>query len=77
MEDLVTVTAADEGKKRTATSLARNVIGLNETVRPRRARVICDDHFDSRTLGASCTGAPSACAPGQYDQSRYARLPVK
>ncbi|WP_128644878.1 helix-turn-helix transcriptional regulator [Rhodococcus sp. BS-15] len=44
MEDLVTVTAADERKKRTATSSAPNVVELNKTVRPRRARVIRDDH---------------------------------
>ncbi|MFT7024423.1 MAG: hypothetical protein ACJA07_003536 [Rhodococcus sp. (in: high G+C Gram-positive bacteria)] len=44
MEDLVTVTAADERKKRTATSSAPNVAELNKTVRPRRARVIRDDH---------------------------------
>ncbi|MGF0313734.1 helix-turn-helix domain-containing protein [Rhodococcus sp. IEGM1428] len=44
MQDLVTVTAADERKKRTATSSAPNVVELNKTVRPRRARVIRDDH---------------------------------
>lgn len=44
MQDLVTVTAADERKKRTATSSAPNVVALNKTVRPRRARVIRDDH---------------------------------
>ena len=44
MQDLVTVSAADERKKRTATSSAPNVVELNKTVRPRRARVIRDDH---------------------------------
>ncbi|OZF41830.1 Cro/Cl family transcriptional regulator [Rhodococcus sp. 14-2470-1b] len=44
MQDLVTVTAADERKKRTATSSAPNVVELNKTVRPRRARVVRDDH---------------------------------
>ncbi|OZC87666.1 XRE family transcriptional regulator [Rhodococcus sp. 05-340-1] len=44
MQDLVTVTAADERKKRTATSSAPNVVELNKTIRPRRARVIRDDH---------------------------------
>ncbi|OZD88707.1 MULTISPECIES: helix-turn-helix domain-containing protein [Nocardiaceae] len=44
MQDLVTVTAADERKKRTATSSAPDVVELNKTVRPRRARVIRDDH---------------------------------
>ena len=44
MQDLVTVTAADERKKRLATSSAPNVVELNKTVRPRRARVIRDDH---------------------------------
>lgn len=43
MQDLVTVTAADERKKRIATSSAPNVVELNKTVRPRRARVIRDD----------------------------------
>ncbi|WP_032402330.1 helix-turn-helix domain-containing protein [Rhodococcoides fascians] len=43
MQDLVTVTAADERKKRTATSSAPNVVELNKTVRPRRARVVRDD----------------------------------
>ena len=38
--DLVTVTAADQRRKRTATD---NVVDLNRSARPKRARVIRDD----------------------------------
>ncbi|MDM2350341.1 putative transcriptional regulator [Mycobacteroides abscessus subsp. abscessus] len=46
LEDLVTVTATDARKRRTATDAApaANVVSLNKSVRPRRARVIADDH---------------------------------
>ena len=45
VEDLVTVTATDARKKKTATGTAAppNVVELNKSVRPRRARVITDD----------------------------------
>ena len=42
-EDLITVTAADVRARKTGTS-APNVVDLNRTVRPRRARIIDDDH---------------------------------
>ena len=43
-EDLITVTAADARKSKTAgTAPALNVVDLNRTARPRRARVIDDD----------------------------------
>lgn len=40
-EDLITVTAADARSKKVAS--APNVVELNKTVRPRRARIIADD----------------------------------
>jgi DNA-binding Xre family transcriptional regulator len=45
VEDLVTVTATDARRKKTATGTAAppNVVELNKSVRPRRARVITDD----------------------------------
>ena len=48
VEDLVTFTAADVRRRKTATSPAAaapapNVVELNKAVRPRRARVISDD----------------------------------
>ncbi|KQY09309.1 Cro/Cl family transcriptional regulator [Mycobacterium sp. Root135] len=45
VEDLVTVTATDARKKKTAsgTTAPPNVVELNKSVRPRRARVITDD----------------------------------
>lgn len=47
VEDLVTVTATDVRRKKTAsaraTASAPNVVDLNKSVRPRRARVIRDD----------------------------------
>ncbi|MEW1986833.1 helix-turn-helix domain-containing protein [Pseudarthrobacter oxydans] len=42
-ENLITVTAADVRARKTGTS-APNVVDLNRTVRPRRARIIDDDH---------------------------------
>lgn len=42
-EDLITVTAADARKRRTGTAPAPNVVDLDRTARPRRARVIDDD----------------------------------
>lgn len=44
VEDLVTVTATDARKKTTASGTAAppNVVELNKSVRPRRARVITD-----------------------------------
>jgi hypothetical protein len=44
MRVLVRVTAADERKKRTATSAPPNIVELDKIVRPRRARMIRDDH---------------------------------
>jgi len=44
IEDLVTVTAADARPKRKVASSSPNVVELNKTVRPRRARVIRDEH---------------------------------
>lgn len=47
VEDLVTVTANDVRRRKTAsgtTPPAPNVVELNKSVRPRRARVITDDH---------------------------------
>lgn len=46
VEDLVTVTATDVRHRKTASSTAAaapNVVELNKSVRPRRARVIRDD----------------------------------
>lgn len=47
VEDLVTVTATDVRRKKTASARAAasatNVVDLNKSVRPRRARVIRDD----------------------------------
>ena len=47
VEDLITVTASDVRRKRAssaaATSPARNVVEINKSVRPRRARVLRDD----------------------------------
>ena len=42
-EDLITVTAADARKRKTGTAPAPNVVDLDRTARPRRARVIDDD----------------------------------
>src|SRR5829696_8378887 len=46
VEDLVTVTATDVRRRRTASGATStpppNVVGLNKSVRPRRARVITD-----------------------------------
>jgi DNA-binding Xre family transcriptional regulator len=46
VDDLVTVTAADIRRKKTAsgTTPPPNAVELNKSVRPRRARVITDDH---------------------------------
>lgn len=43
-EDLITVTAADVKARRTGTASSPNVVDLNRTARPRRARIIDDDH---------------------------------
>ena len=43
-EDLITVTAADVRARKTGTDNSPNVVDLNRTVRPRRARIIDDDH---------------------------------
>lgn len=43
-EDLITVTAADVRARKTGTVNSPNVVDLNRTVRPRRARIIDDDH---------------------------------
>lgn len=43
-EDLITVTAADVRARKTGTANSPNVVDLNRTVRPRRARIIEDDH---------------------------------
>ncbi|MDQ0075725.1 helix-turn-helix domain-containing protein [Arthrobacter oryzae] len=43
-EDLITVTAADVRARKTGTANSANVVDLNRTVRPRRARIIDDDH---------------------------------
>jgi DNA-binding Xre family transcriptional regulator len=43
-EDLITVTAADIRARKTGTANSPNVVDLNRTVRPRRARIIDDDH---------------------------------
>lgn len=40
--DLVTVTATDAQRKKTAT--ASNVVDLNKSIRPKRARVVRDDN---------------------------------
>lgn len=42
-EDLITVTAADVRARKTATPQAPNVVDLDRSVRPRRARIIDDD----------------------------------
>ena len=44
VEDLLTVTATDARKKKTAsgTTAPPNVVELNKSVRPRRARIITD-----------------------------------
>jgi DNA-binding Xre family transcriptional regulator len=47
VDDLVTVTAADARKKKSASgeSSRRNVVEINKSVRPRRARIVTDgDH---------------------------------
>jgi DNA-binding Xre family transcriptional regulator len=46
VEDLITVTATDVRRKKAATaakSFAPNVVEINKSVRPRRARVLRDD----------------------------------
>lgn len=43
-EDLITVTAADVRARKTGTANSPNVVDLNRTVRPRRARITDDDH---------------------------------
>jgi DNA-binding Xre family transcriptional regulator len=43
-EDLITVTAADVRARKTGTANSPNVVDLNRTVRPRRARIIDDEH---------------------------------
>ena len=43
-EDLITVTAADVRARKTGTANSPNVVDLTRTVRPRRARIIDDDH---------------------------------
>ena len=43
-EDLITVTAADVRARKTGTANSPNVLDLNRTVRPRRARIIDDGH---------------------------------
>ncbi|WP_104174300.1 helix-turn-helix transcriptional regulator [Arthrobacter sp. Y81] len=43
-EDLITVTAADVRARKTGTANSPNVVDLNRSVRPRRARIIDDDH---------------------------------
>lgn len=43
-EDLITVTAADVKTRRTGTASSPNVVDLNRNARPRRARIIDDDH---------------------------------
>ena len=43
-EDLITVTAADVRARKTGTANSPNVVDLNRTVCPRRARIIDDDH---------------------------------
>ncbi|MDR6508210.1 helix-turn-helix transcriptional regulator [Arthrobacter oryzae] len=43
-EDLITVTAADVRARKTGTAKSPNVVDLNRTVRPRRARIIDDEH---------------------------------
>jgi DNA-binding Xre family transcriptional regulator len=44
-EDLITVTAAaDVRARKSGTANSPNVVDLNRTVRPRRARIIDDDH---------------------------------
>jgi DNA-binding Xre family transcriptional regulator len=43
-EDLITVPAADVRARRTGTANSPNVVDLNRTVRPRRARIIDEDH---------------------------------
>ncbi len=43
-EELITVTAADVRARKTGTVNSPNVVDLNRTVRPRRARIIDDDH---------------------------------
>ena len=43
-EDLITVTADDVRARKTGTTNSPNVVDLNRTVRPRRARIIDDDH---------------------------------
>jgi DNA-binding Xre family transcriptional regulator len=42
-DDLITVTAADARKKPIAAAGRANVVELNKSARPRRARVISDD----------------------------------
>jgi DNA-binding Xre family transcriptional regulator len=42
LADLITVTAADARRTKTAVG-APNVVSINKSVRPRRARVISDD----------------------------------
>ena len=43
-EDLITVTATDVRARKTGAATSPNVVDLNRTVRPRRARIIEDDH---------------------------------
>lgn len=43
-EDLITVTAADVRTRKTGSINSPNVVDLNRTARPRRARIIDDDH---------------------------------
>ena len=43
-EDLITVTAADVRARKAGSINSPNVVDLNRTARPRRARIIDDDH---------------------------------
>lgn len=43
-EDLITVTAADVRARKTGTANSPNVVDLNRAARPRRARIVDDDH---------------------------------
>ncbi|GAA1132323.1 helix-turn-helix transcriptional regulator [Arthrobacter flavus] len=43
-EDLITVTAADVRARKSGTTNSPNVVDLNRTARPRRARIIDHDH---------------------------------
>jgi hypothetical protein len=84
VEDLVTVTATDTRRRKTATSprvAAPNVVELNKSVRPGRARIISDDNWTEPALhpggarrlppGHSHAAGAGGCPDGRWTDSTH------